>query len=122
MTIDMNGCTYTLTSSGGAPNPGRISIDCPAGKVIEVTGPCLLKIGSQGPLNSIRYHNIGSTASNTTEVTVEPNVTGIHYEASGAGCVKTGTGTDGAFTTGNTVVTGEVDQPTAGAMTSIWWS
>ena len=121
-TIDMNGCSYTFLSHGGAPNPGRVTIDCPVGSKIEVTGPCLVKIGAQGPLNSLKYHNIGSTADNTTQVTVEPNVTGIHYEASGIGCVKTGTGTDGAYTTGNAVVTGEVDQLSGGAMTSVWWS
>jgi hypothetical protein len=124
--VNMHGCEYTLTSDGGpatagGATSGQVTIDCPAGNEIEfgISGVCIVKVPPQGPKNEIMYHNIGSTATNTTEVTVEPNVTGITRTATGVGCTSPGTASDGEYTTGNAIATGE--QPGTQTMVPVWW-
>jgi hypothetical protein len=121
VTVDMNGCKYNFTASGTVTITGCTNV----AKRIEITystasGSCVMSIGEQGPLSTIKYHNIGTTPKR--EVTVETNVTPI------AVSVTTGTTATclinpaqtltGTYTTGNTIVTGET---AAGAQLDTWW-
>jgi hypothetical protein len=118
VTVDMNGCSYNFSAGG------TVSIVCPAGQVIEVTGPCTVKVGSQGPLNGITYHNLGTTAAGTTEITVSANVPGIAISevVNPGGCFgHPGGPYTATYTTGNTIVTAETDTG-APAMTAGWWA
>lgn len=125
--VFMNGCHYLLTSSGGgiknSMETGQLHIQCPAGKVIEFTiaGVCTATVSAQTPpgTNQITFHNIGTTSDNSTQITVEPTVTGISYTVTGAGCVKTGAFNNGEYTTGNWLMTGE--KHGTSTMSSAWW-
>jgi hypothetical protein len=114
--VNMNGCHYLFTSHG------LLHIQCPAGKEIEFGVPgCTVKVPPQTPTGGgVTFHNIGSTDANTTEVTVEANVTGIHFSSVGPFCIFVGSGTNGEYTTGNAIVTGEKDGTTT--MTPVWWA
>ena len=129
MTIDMGNCDFTFTSHG------KVSITDTTGKhcgddPISVTVPspfCELTISNTHPLEgggtTVVNQNLGTITykniNGNTEITMEPNVTGIAYIAHGAGCPKTGTFTDGAYTTGNAIVTGEAVG--GGAMVPLTW-
>jgi len=114
----VNGCEYQVTAEGA------VSILCPEGKTMEikVSGTsCVFKIGAQSHLTTVKYHNIGSTAANTTEITVEPFLKNIKGTVS-SGCplMKEGAFTEGEYTTGNTLLTGSAF--VVGTMTSAWWA
>jgi hypothetical protein len=125
-TIAMNGCDYTFTSHGRVALTNATEKSC-ATEPITVTVPapfCEVKIGSSHAgvavnqnLGTVTYKNIG--AGSTRELTIEPAVTEIAYIATGAGCPKTGTFTDGNYTTGNTFLTAE--DPTTLAHIGGWW-
>lgn len=126
-TINMNGCHFLLTSSGGGikngMETGQLHIQCPVGSSITWgIATCTVTMPAQtphGPSNKLTFHNIGSTVDSTTEITVEPTVEGITGSAAGAGCIKTGA-FSGQITTGNWRITGEVDG--MATMTSVWWA
>jgi hypothetical protein len=124
VTVDTEECHYLFFSAGG-----KVSVQCPAGKSIKLTveGGCVVSIpGTVGPparnqnLTGVKYHNIGAGA--TTEVTAEVNVTMITGTANAA-CKALlgfeGEFTDGEYTTGNTLITGET---TPGVMAESWWA
>jgi hypothetical protein len=115
-TVSMNGCHYLFTSHG------IVHVECPANQKIEFSVPgCTVQVPPQTPTGGgVTFHNIGSTDANTTEVTVEANVTGIHFSSTGPICIFVGSGTNGEYTTGNAIVTGEKDGTTT--MTPIWWA
>lgn len=126
-TVNMNGCDYLFTSSGGgvrnAMETGQVHVQCPVGSsIVFGIATCSVTVPGQtphGPTNSITFHNIGLTSNNTTETTVEPLVEGITGNAAGAGCVKTGA-ISGTYTTGNALVTGDVTG--TATMTAVWWA
>jgi hypothetical protein len=120
VTVDMNGCKYNFTAAGTVTITG-----CNEGKQIEVTyetasGKCVLGVPAQGPLSTIKYHNIGTSPKR--EVTVEANVTPIkvnRISGTKATCIIDPTVTlTGTYTTGNTLITGET---AAGAQLDTWW-
>ena len=64
------------------------------------------------------FHNV-TNASGSKEITVEPHISSITYTAVGSGCPETGTKTDGNYTTGNFLITGEI--PGTQAMGNLTW-
>jgi hypothetical protein len=119
-TVKMNGCEYQFTSHG------TVGILCPAGKKIEFEVPnCKVEVGAQSPLHEVTYHNIGTTGTTSTKVTVEAHVTNIAATMTGtqAGCGgvdPTKTPVTGNYTTGNTIVSAETDVATPVAAEG-WW-
>jgi hypothetical protein len=117
-TVHTNGCHYLFTA--GTPTAeGEVHIQCPAGKAIEITfNTCTVSVGSQtlkksAATTGILYHNVG------TEVTVESNLDGIHGTTTAACPGGAGTFITGTYTTGNALVTGQVDP--GGAMATVFY-
>lgn len=98
-TVTMNECTYTLSAVTGA-----VTINCPAGKQIEVDLKevnCKIDIKAQtvGTLTYTNTIGTGNIAGN--KILAHINVTGIHYVLTGTKekCgVEPGTYTDGTYT------------------------
>jgi hypothetical protein len=122
-TVHMQACNYTITSHGtvsitersGAPNTcstEQIKISVPS-------PPCVVTIGQTGNQNleSVTFKNIGSVP--TREITFEPHVTGITYTAHGSGCPEVGPKTNGNYTTGNFLLTGE--KVGTATHVGVWW-
>jgi hypothetical protein len=109
--LRINGCHYLFSASG------QLTL-CPAGKEIEFeSGGCLVKIAAQGPLSGVSYTNI----SGKTQTTISIAVNGIKGTVS-AGCAGafgfTGAFTEGEYSTGNTILSGETE---AGVAATVWW-
>jgi hypothetical protein len=115
--VDFNGCDYHFV----AGPPSTVTIKCPAGKQIEITIKengttlkCTIDIPAQGPLGGITYHDAAEPPTRT-ELTVQAlvkDITGIiATPAAGSSCIPyvgfNGSATEGEYTTGNTIVTGE---------------
>jgi hypothetical protein len=125
-TINMNGCDYTFTSHGKVALTSATGKNC-ATEPISIIAPapfCELTIGSAHagvPVNqnlgTVTYKNIG--VGTTRELTIEPAIIGIAYIATGAGCPKIGTFTDGSYTTGLALVTAE--RPGTATHVGVWW-
>jgi hypothetical protein len=127
-TIDMNGCDSLFI----AGPPSTVTIKCPAGKQIESTIlsagvlKCTIDTPAQGPLTGVTYHDANTGGVPKTELTIETlikDVTGINATpAAGGSCIPyvgfNGLATEGEYTTGNTIVTGET---TAGVHGSVWY-
>jgi len=87
-----------------------------------VYGFCKIKIGSQGPLSGVKFHNIGEASKGTTEVTAEIAVKGIKATVEGteANCGGISTGSaEAEYTTGNFLLTGETF---SGFMGNFWYA
>jgi len=122
MSINMGQCDYTFTSHGKVSITNSTGGNC-AAVPITITAPsppCTLTISNAGGKNqnlgTVTYKTVGAGVNR--EITIAPNVPGVHYTAHGSGCPKVGTFEDGAITTGNAFVTGET---IGGAMVGIWW-
>jgi hypothetical protein len=121
--VEMRGCDYTVTSHGTVSLTNSTGKSCATEPIVVSvpSPPCTVTIGNAGGVNqnlhSIKFHNLG--AGTNREVTIEANVTGITYHATGSGCPLTGTRSDGNYTTGNAIVT--ASNPVGGAMVGIWW-
>ena len=116
-TVSMNGCDYKYTAAApGTPGVNAaVSVACPAGNVIHFVAPnplCTVTVPAQS-LSGVTYHNNAAKS----EITVEVHVTGIAYTAIGPGCPEIGTKTNGNYTTGNVIATGE---STVGNMRSVF--
>jgi hypothetical protein len=72
---------------------------------------CHVEVGEQ-TITGIKYHNFADGT-----VTVESTALAVQYNATGVGCPY-GTKTNGQFTTGNTILTGE---DITGAMVPLSW-
>jgi hypothetical protein len=109
-TVEVNeACSFTIRASGVLSfNSCSIKWSVPG---------CQIQIGNQLSLNSTSYQNINP--GETKEVTMEINVTGISYIATGVSCPKTGIFEDGRYTTGNTILTG-AEVGGEGKMTNFW--
>jgi hypothetical protein len=122
-TINMNGCDITVTSHGTLSLTNRTGKNCATEPITfsVPSPPCTVTLGSAGGVNqnleSVSFHNL--SVGSARVITMEANVTGIHYVAHGSGCPLTGTRTDGTYTTGNSTITGE--NPINGAMVGVWW-
>ncbi len=80
-TIDMNGCDYIFGVGAGATDTwaGFVTINCPAGKQIEVTGGlCNVDIPAQTLLGGVTYTNL-TAAKPKKDVTVDMAIKGIKY-------------------------------------------
>jgi hypothetical protein len=107
--IEMHGCQYTLHSLGqfdvtGAPCNGI---------TFEAAG-CKVEIKQQSLLEKVTFTNLGT--GTTREVTMTPHIPGITYTSSGL-CPKSGTFSDGNYTSGNATVKGETSK---GVQVGFW--
>jgi hypothetical protein len=101
--IKAEGCAYVLIANG------TVAIECPTSKTIkfEAAG-CVVNIGAQSSLSGasgaagVTYANINSS----TEITASPNLVSIDGTASGCASGN-GAFTNGSYTTGNVILTGE---------------
>lgn len=117
-TVRMNSCAYNFSAAG------TVSIEgCAAGKPIEIeiveTGG-IVTVGNQSGLTGVTYHNLGTTAANTTEVTVSINSPHIPVTTDGNVLIACAPCTID-YTTGNTIITAESDVATP-AMVPGWWA
>jgi hypothetical protein len=119
-TVHMNTCDYTFTSHG------KVGVNCPAGKIIQVTyGPleaCSVTVGTFSHREKITYKNLGIVP--TREVTVEPKVanipvTAVHGTTGNCLMDVTETPFTSEYTTGNTIVTAETHP--GGVKVDGWW-
>ncbi len=114
VTVTNTGCIVTFTANGEVHLLNDTAKVCSHGAGnspidVEFTG-CKVEVGAQ-TLKGVKYHNLNAAGTTVgsgegTKVTVEPVVTGITYNAAGANC-NFGTTSNGTYTTGNTIVTGE---------------
>jgi hypothetical protein len=105
--ISMNGCNYKFhagatVGESTTETSGTVDVICPTNPIeINVSGLCLVKVGSQTGLGPVIYKTIAGSPST---VTIEPKVTNITWTSSGL-C---GTHGDSKGTyTGNVIVKGE---------------
>lgn len=111
--LSAGGCSYQLFAKGGF---NVVGTGC-AASPITVTAPgCVFKVGPQTNAEGPTFTNQGSGKSRTVKVWNSPQK-GFTYTAEGAGCVKTGTMTDGAVRTGGAVFSAK--DPT-GAAQGFW--
>jgi hypothetical protein len=112
--VNTEGCNYlfhiaprssTINSDSNAPTTAKGSTDvvCQAGKEIKVEvegleGGCQIKVPAQTGLKSVEYVNEGSGSSR--KVSVNANVTGIKWSATGACGLKESSGTNGEYKEG----------------------
>jgi hypothetical protein len=99
VTIDVNGCDYDLTSKtdgkDGAQTDAKVSITCPVGKEIEITGAlgCTIKVPEQTPTEGgVVYEN--GTEGGKKDLTVKATATGITYTTTNV-CTLVGLPTEG---------------------------
>lgn len=116
-TVSMGGCEFVLHSSGIFEIASKAGKNCATEPIKWEVAGCKIEVPSQGGRELLTYKNIKPGA--VTEVTMEMNVTGITYKATGGSCVKTGEFSDGSYTTGNTILTGA--KPGGGAMVNYSW-
>ena len=102
-TVETSGCTFQIRGNGTlvvSPCEKPITWEAKIGG-----NPCRIEIGTQStPRSEIWFNNI--KPGSFEEVTMEVDVLGIKYTATGKGCPKAGTFEDGKYTTGNTILTG----------------
>jgi hypothetical protein len=86
MTVDMNGCKYTITGTGQPALTALVDITgCTIGKGIEITvAGCTKTILPQSGLSHITFTNEGS--GSTEDVLAHATIQGITYEMHGALC------------------------------------
>ena len=113
-TVHMNGCDYTVhVTNAGPPYGGPVTIKCPAGQEITVTGgnKCTVHVPPQGNLGPISYTNtgVGATREITAHLEGIQNITYTQTKGTAAvgACGNLTTGA-GKFT-GTITVTGEND-------------
>jgi len=125
--VRTNECHYLFTALSGGTS-ATVHVLCKTAKHIEIeiaeTG-CIFEVTPQ-TLTGIKYHNIGTAGTNSTEVTVEvktgQNIT-VETKAVGAGCFpKAAVGdTLTAEYNGNALATAEKDN-TNKEMVEGWWA
>jgi hypothetical protein len=114
--VHMNGCSYTLTLGAAGATTSTAALACPAGNEVTITAnpaedgltpKCIVHIKPQAVGGTVTTKNIG--AGTTRELTLEINVSAIHYthtEGTGLGKCTPGTGAAGVITA-KAQVTGE---------------
>ncbi len=105
--VENTGCNFTFTADGTLHITSEFAATpnlCKHGeKAIHFTNTtlnCKVEVGEQ-TVTGIKYHNLVDGT-----VTVEATNLAVTYNATGAGCAY-GTLSNGLFTTGNAIVTGE---------------
>jgi hypothetical protein len=117
--VENTGCNFIYTADGtlhitsefaAAPNTcnhGEKPIEWKTAAPLE----CKVEIGAQ-TLNGVKYHNLNAAGEAVETygqtVTVEQKELGLQYNATGKDCPY-GTTSNGLFTTGNFILTGELD-------------
>jgi len=117
VTVSTGGCAYGLHASKEFAIKSRAGKNCATEPIKVEFESCKIEIGPQGPRELLGFHNIKPGA--VEEVTMEMSLTGIAYKATGAKCLKAGEFSDGAYKTGNTILTGA--KPGGGAMVNYRW-
>lgn len=101
MTINMNGCKFTITGEGQAALTAQTDIaGCTSGKQIEMqTAVCQITVPEQSAIGGhLTFANAG--AGQTADVNASITLTGITYQLHGAVCGHAATVTthDGTYT------------------------
>ncbi len=126
--VRMNGCHYLFTAANGGTVAGAIiHVLCTTAKHVEIEIPetgCIFEVTPQ-TLTGAHYHNIGTSGTSSTEVTVEVQVSGVVVEvkAVGIGCIPRAAVGDTLTATynGNLLFTAEKDN-TNKEMVEFWWA
>jgi hypothetical protein len=113
VTVQNTGCNFRFTASGLLHIVSEAGHNCAHGaEPIDITfAGCKVEVGAQ-TIEGIKYHNLNAAGTTVgsgegSKVTIEPVInTKIVYNAKGANC-EYGTTSNGTYTTGNTIVTGE---------------
>jgi hypothetical protein len=101
VTIDVNGCKYTLTSNGII----HITSCTNTNQTIVVTEPfCTIEIG-QITIEPVDFINEGTGSSRDIKVT--STITNLAYHESGAACAHSGLNTSGGSYTGSITFKGK---------------
>jgi hypothetical protein len=93
-TIDHEGCNFKFSTEAGTENnEGNVSIVCPPGKVMKVTGfTCEVTIPAQTNLKKVTYTNQNSGGPKERDITVDLNLVGVltytQHSLSFPGCLK----------------------------------
>jgi hypothetical protein len=115
--ISLNGCHFTYGASGTFSIKG-----CLGGGGFELTlAGCALKVPEQGPINGVKFHNVGEEPKTTTEITGEVSgmtLAGSVTQQCGMDLTKTPITVE--YKTGNFLVTSETDP--GGVMANAWWA
>jgi hypothetical protein len=89
VTVNMNGCEYTfepIKTIGEDHYTGRMGIQCPSEKVIEISFKgCLITIGGQINLETVEYTN-NTKAEPAKDETWRTEVKKVVYMQTGTGC------------------------------------
>ena len=122
VSLSMGNCRYEFKANGEAALTDKPGKDCNTQpityKVTFLGLSCHVTIGEQNGLKSVTYDG-ASTAGG--KFTITPAINGITYTATGAGCGKTGTQSDGSYTSGTTTLTCYIDTAgVEGASTPCW--
>jgi hypothetical protein len=112
VTVDPNGCTYTITSHGIIHITGCTN----ANHSIVVTAPfCTIEIG-EITVSPVDFINEGS--GKTRDIKVTSTVGNIAYHEQGAACAHSGSNTTGGSYTGSVTTKGKNSK---GEQIGIWW-
>lgn len=105
--VTLNGCRYTFhLGEQTEPIEAAMGIECPDGEELEIeTAECTITIPAQAPLQEVTFTNEGE--GTTRAVVADLNVSGIHYEEHGAGCVGATETTQNGIYTGVITIKGE---------------
>jgi len=116
-TVENGGCHFLVTSHFFSGFAIHVTGGPECAFIIK-TAECVISIPRGQSFTGLTYTNINAK----TEVTTAASVKNIKGTA-GAGCAPvlgfTGSFTEGEYTTGNTIATGETDP--GGSMASVWW-
>jgi len=113
-TVSMGGCAYLLHSSGEFDIVSKAGKNCATEPIKWEAAGCKIEVPPQSARELLTYHNV--KPASVSEITMQMNLTGLTYKSSGT-CPKTGELSDGAYTTGNTILTAAK----AGAMVDYSW-
>jgi trypsin-like peptidase len=116
-TVSMGGCGYVFHSSGEFDISSRTGKSCATEPMKWEAGKCKIEVLPSFAHELLTFNTIKPGTVN--EVTTGINVTGITYKATGEGCAKKGEFSNGAYTTGNTILTGA--KTGGGAMVNYRW-
>lgn len=101
-TVEVNGCRFMVTAWGMV---GIISCVKPLAWEVAVSGkPCRVEVESQMERNLFHLSNIKPGPAK--EITMEADLIGVTYTATGAGCPKAGIFGDGKYISGTAILTG----------------
>jgi hypothetical protein len=120
--VKMNGCEYRFkVNNAAAPFEGPISIECPAGKVIEINaggGVCLVTVAAQNPAKKVGYANKGAGAARDFDIEAVNVV--LEVSVTGPVLVCGANGAKAAQYSGSLTLKGNEAANTAKAQVGLW--